>query len=177
MKLIHVSIFVFTLIIMSCDSDSATGLESQPGTGTEVGKKGADFTYTSLQGNEVSLSDYTGKVVLIYLFGNQCPSCLSSGSLTETDINQAFKETGEFQALGLDTWDNTSTIPSVQAFKDQTGITFPLLRQAGSMVQLYATTYDRLIVIDQEGIIQFKGTTAIPFEIDGAVSKIAELLQ
>lgn len=168
-------ILAATFMLLSCSS-ATMGNNENPTEGTEEGDKAPDFTYTSLAGDTITLSKFSGKVVMLYLFGNQCPTCNTTGDLTESKINQIYKGNG-FQAIGLDTWDNTSNHSTVAAFKSSTGITFPLCLQAGSMTDLYATTYDRLIVIDQQGVIRFKGQKPISFDVDNAANLIGELLK
>ncbi len=114
-----------------------------------VGDPAPDFSYQSLSGDTVRLSDYTGKVVFLFLFGNGCPSCKSIGNDTETRVQAVYGSRDDFQALGLDLWNSTSSVTSVTGFKSTTKISYPLLLKAGDMEQKYSTTYDRLLVIDQ----------------------------
>lgn len=145
------------------------------GYAQDVGHMAPDFTYTDLQGDRHSLSDYDGKVRVLFTLGNRCTSCLAIGNAIETDINQAFNSNLDFQMLGLDFWDATSSLATMRDFKQRTGITFPLLLQAGSAGSLYGISYDRLIVIDQQGIIQFKGTSLAANDMDSAIVVIQSL--
>ncbi|MCK4750955.1 MAG: T9SS type A sorting domain-containing protein, partial [Bacteroidales bacterium] len=122
------------------------------------------------------LSDYQGKVVFVFLFGNTCPTCLAAGPSVETDIHQAFKDSTRFAAIGLDTWNASSNESSVEGFKNSTGITFPLALKAGSVAAEYATTYDRLMVIDQAGILVHKGKIAASNDINNAIEAINQSL-
>jgi hypothetical protein len=76
----------------------------------------------------------------------------------------------------LDQWNSSSSESTVQAFKNLTGISFPLAIQAGDFSTLYQTTYDRLIIIDKEGIIRFKGTNLAGTDLNSAIQKLNELL-
>ena len=145
--------------------------------GQTVGQPAPNFTFSVLNGEFLSLSDFSGKVVFIFTFGNQCPSCIAIGNRTETDVNQVFSPTGEFQAIGMDTWDNSSSVTTVSEFKQLTGITYPLTLQSGSFEGLYQTTFDRVLVIDQTGILQYKGATLAAFTLDDAIDVIRSLLQ
>jgi peroxiredoxin len=141
-----------------------------------VGEEAPDFSFTSTSGETFTLSDHRGKVVFMFLFGNNCPSCRKAGELTESDIYDVFKDDPDFVAVGLDQWDNTSNLASVSTFKSRTGISYPLLIKAGSISTSYVTTYDRLLVIDKEGILRHKGTTLAINDIENAVSVIRENL-
>jgi methylmalonyl-CoA mutase len=60
--------------------------------------------------------------------------------------------------------------------KSQTGATFTLLQKASGTASSYKTTYDRLIIVDQEGKISFKGTNLVSSDMDAAISNINSLL-
>ncbi|MEO9886183.1 MAG: redoxin family protein [Balneola sp.] len=123
------------------------------------GEKAPDFTLTSLQNEQIKLSELEGKVVYIFFFGANCPHCRDNGPITEDDIYQNFKDNENFVALGLDTW-NTSAA-EVTNFKNITGITYSLLLNARqSLVDYYgnSSAYDRSVVIDKTGKIAYKGT-------------------
>lgn len=76
--------------------------------------------------------------------------------------------------MGLDQWNGNTS--AVQGFKDATNVTFPLLKNASSVASSYGTTYDRLLIIDKEGKIHFKGTQLANKDIDTVVTKVNALL-
>jgi peroxiredoxin len=141
-----------------------------------VGDQAPDFSYQNLMGDTVTLSDFKGKVVFLFLFGNGCPSCKSIGNDTETKVEDVYGSRDDFQALGLDMWNSTSNVANVTAFQSFTKISYPLLLKAGDMEQKYSTSYDRLIVIDQEGKIRHKGGTVVSSDLDNAITMIEALL-
>jgi peroxiredoxin len=143
--------------------------------GQNVGDDAPEFSYQSLTGDTVKLSDYQGKVVFLYLFGNGCPSCKSYGNDTETKVQEVYGNRDDFQALGLDLWNSSSSVTTVTAFQSITKITYPLLLKAGDMEQKYTTTYDRLLVIDQEGKLRHKGNTVVSNDLNNAISVIEDL--
>lgn len=148
-----------------------------PLTAQNVGDMAPDFTFTRLNGTDLSLSDYPGKIIFLYLLGNGCPFCLAVGNRTEVEVHQAFMGTGQVQAIGLDLWDSSSSTTTLGSFQQQTGITYPLCLMAGSMASLYQTTYDRAIVIDQNRIIRFKGNARVSNDLNDAVAVINSLLE
>ena len=77
--------------------------------------------------------------------------------------------------LGLDQWDGYEA--GVQSFKDNTGVTFPLLMQASGTASNYSTTYDRLIIVDQNGNIAYKDNTSSSSSMNAVVNKLDELLK
>ena len=141
----------------------------------DVGEAAPDFTLETLEGTSFTLSDYDGKVVFIFLFGYECPHCLANGNNTETGIYDKFKSDNNFVAIGVDTWNGNES--GVQSFKTATGISYPLCLNGSDLERTYATTYDRMIVIDREGIIRFKSTqNSIEEVVSTAASEIDTLL-
>jgi len=124
-----------------------------------VGELAPDFTLTSLENEQVKLSELRGEIVYIFFFGANCPHCRDNGPITESEIFQSFSDNENFVALGIDTW-NTSAA-SVNNFKNITGITYPLLLNGrSSLVDYYgnSSAYDRSVVIAANGTIAYKGT-------------------
>jgi len=124
--------------------------------GQGVGEPAPDFTLTTTDNSEFNLSENSGKVVFLFLFGYACPHCLANGNNTETGIYNIYKNNTDFVALGIDTWNGN--LSGVLNFISQTGITYPVALDGSAVQSLYSTTYDRIIVIDQGGIIRYKST-------------------
>ncbi len=144
--------------------------------GTNCGEAGPDFEVDLLDGGSFKLSDMRGKVVLIFFFGNTCPACQGAAPYVESEIYQEFMSNSNFAALGLDTWNSTSNVQSVGAFKGFTGLNFPLAIMAGQVASDYGSTYDRLLVIDQDGILVHKTQLGAKKDIPYAVAAIQEAL-
>jgi peroxiredoxin len=133
-----------------------------------------NFTLTSLDGASVNLTDFTNKVVVLFFFGNNCPSCKAAAASVESMLVTPFASKTDYMVLGLDQWNGNSA--SVLAFKTVTGVTFPLLLSASSVATQYSTTYDRIVVIDKARNIVFKGTQLASLDIAAAKAKVTELL-
>lgn len=142
--------------------------------GQNAGDPAPDFTFKDLSGEDITLSEKTGKVVMLFLFGNTCPFCIAAGPKVEADIYEQFKNNEHFEAYGLDLWNGSGS--QVESFMSKAGISFPLLLDAGSVSTLYKTTYDRIIVIDSKGNIKHKGSTSASNDISNAVNAITEAL-
>ena len=135
--------------------------------GQAVGTEAPDFDLNSLDDGQIKLSDYRGKVVYIFFFGYNWGSCLAFGSNAETEIHQKYKNQN-FQAIGIDVYNGTPAL--VQTYKQRTTSTFPLCLY-GSPVQVsHGVTRDYSEVIDQEGIIRYKGSGI-------AVSQIQNMIE
>ncbi|WP_430817374.1 peroxiredoxin family protein [Carboxylicivirga sp. RSCT41] len=133
-----------------------------------------DFSLTSLSGNTVSLADFDDKVLVMFFLGNSCPTCKAAAPKVQSDIADEYASDSNVAVIGLDQWDGTEA--SVQGFKNTTGVSFPLLLNASKVASDYKTTYDRLIVVNKDGNIVFKGTQGASKDIKAALAIIKDNL-
>ncbi len=156
---------------------------SRAATGLTPGATAPGFTKTEIGGATVSLSDYAGKVVVLFLFSPGCPYCQQDAPSVEANIFQYYNSTkpGQVAVLGLDVTDYPPN--SVLSFKNTYGITFPLLRQcsdvAGAYVQNEAVPFDNYVVINKQGIVRYHSALNWPHgsryhtnEIKGTVDSL-----
>jgi peroxiredoxin len=133
-----------------------------------------DFELNSVDGKTVKLADFSDKVVVLFFFGNNCPSCRAVAPDIEKELNLPYAGRTDYVIIGLDQWDGNSN--SVMSFKDNTMVSFPLLLNASSVARAYDTTYDRLLVIDKNGKIALKGRRGATNDVSIIKSKVDELL-
>lgn len=157
------------------DDQSSSNMSMDDGGTSDMNREPApDFTYTSLSGDEYTLSNFNGKVVYIFFFGANCPHCRDNGPATESTIYQPYKNDSNFVALGLDTWNTSAS--EVESFKEVTGISYPLLLNAReSLIDYYgdASKYDRSVVVSPNGNIAYKGTEFVNEDAE----KVAEVIK
>jgi len=176
--------FFALLLISSCTEDPVNETEDPPteeNTPPEQGNNPTEqedlaplFTLTSVTDTSVSLSAFENKVVVLFFFGNSCPTCLSAGPKIEEMLATPFSSNSDYAILGLDQWNGNKA--SVQAFKTSTGISFPLLLNASAVAADYKTTYDRIIVLNKSREVAFMGTKAAGNDIAAAKAKVTELV-
>jgi len=169
-----IATFLFGLLFAlgSCEKDEP-GTPDNPGTpGTTMA---AAFELKSLTGQTVKLSDFKDKVVVLFFFGNACPSCKAAAPSIQTMLQGTFGSNSSFALIGLDQWDGNAA--SVESFKTATGVTFPLLLMASSTAKAYSTTYDRLVVVDKSGNIVFSGKQLAGSDLGAVKSKVEMLLK
>jgi hypothetical protein len=84
----------------------------------------------------------------------------------EADIAQHYETNypGQVQVVGVDEWEGTAV--DVRGFKNQTGVTFPLLLNGtsaagGNFATLYGT-YDNYIVVNKQGIVRYHAALGWP---------------
>ncbi|MEY5048261.1 MAG: hypothetical protein RLZZ175_1620 [Bacteroidota bacterium] len=132
----------------------------------ETGEVAPAFSLKDLNGNTVQMSDYKGKVVLLFFLGNSCPSCKAVAPGIENTFVKGYANNSNFVLLGLDAWDGDKT--AVSAFKSSTSVTFPLLSEASEVAANYKVAYDRLVVVDKNGFVRFKGSQLASNDIGSA---------
>lgn len=164
------SVYILRMTIV-CVAMMVSGLVN----GQAVGTTAPDFTLSTDIGTEFTLSSQRGRIVFIFFFGYACPHCLENGNNTETGVYNLYKEDSDFVAIGVDTWNGTEA--GVASYKSSTGLTYPLCYDGSDLESLYSTTYDRMVVVDREGIIQYKSTAnATSNVVQEASSMINSLL-
>jgi len=117
----------------------------------EIGAQAPDFALRDLEGNEVRLSDYRGRTVLLTFWATWCGPCRLEMPTFEGRY-QELKDEG-FTVLGLN---YDEPVEDVSAFRDELGLSFPLLLDPGGSVQrLYRIRgYPSSIFIDPQGVVR-----------------------
>ncbi len=135
--------------------------EKAPSTAT-VGKAAPDFTLKDLDGKEVKLSSYKGKIVVLEWFNPGCPYVKKShtvGSLVDTAKKHSEKgvvwlaiNSGGPGLQGADLAANTEAAKTWS-------LAHPILRdETGAVGKLYgATNTPHMFVIDKKGVLQYAG--------------------
>lgn len=137
---------------VACHAPAAAGLNE--------GDLAPNFTKTDLNGVSHSLSNYLGKVVVLFLFGYNCPVCNAQGNAFETGVWQWAQSNhpGQVVVLGADVWNGS--VPQVHQFRINTGATYPLLLQAGDgpgneNLNVPYNEFDNYVVINKQGVIRY----------------------
>ena len=81
-----------------------------------------DFTVYDADGNEVKLSDWIGKPVIVYNWATWCPPCRSE----LPDFEEAYRTYGDMVVFAMVDVDTEETPEDVAAFMDMYGYTFPV---------------------------------------------------
>lgn len=113
-----------------------------------VGKEAPDFTLLNLDGEEVSLSDFRGKYVLINFWGTWCQWCEQE----MPDLQKVYDENEDLVVLAVNVMEEKS---DVEGYIKEHGYSFPVLLDADGNVALtylvsgYPTSY----FVDRDGIL------------------------
>jgi cytochrome c biogenesis protein CcmG, thiol:disulfide interchange protein DsbE len=128
-----------------------------------TGSVAPDFTVTALDGTEVSLSDYLGKVVLVNVWATWCPPCREEMPSMERLYQSLQGEDFEILAVSVDAPFGEQDVAGraggdLAAFAEEFGLTFPILHNPSGDIQLtYQTTgVPESFVIGRDGVIYKK---------------------
>jgi thiol-disulfide isomerase/thioredoxin len=153
-----------TFVLGGCTSDS--GIESGDGQGFVSGDGTArvlepaerqpapDVVGTTLTGDEVSLDDYAGEVVVLNVWGSWCAPCRAEAPALQEVYSENRKDGVSF--LGINTRDQDA---AAMAFEENFDITYPsLVDENGELLlafrdSLPASAIPSTLVVDREGRI------------------------
>jgi peroxiredoxin len=148
-------VLVAVVIVQAMEPEQQDNL---PGLG--IGTKAPDFELKTLSGENVKLSDYHGKKVMLNFWATWCAPCKEEMPDME-EFHQQYGKEIVILAVNIDPQFN------VEQFVTEMGITFPILLdekdEVNTMYQLLTipTTY----FIDEKGIIRNKYLTAMTQDI------------
>jgi thiol-disulfide isomerase/thioredoxin len=142
-----------------------------------AGSRAPDFSFPSITGGEMRLSDFDDKVVLVNIWATWCLPCREEMPSMQR-LYEAF-EGKDFEilavsvdaSLGQKNESSSYEGGDLAAFANEYGLSFPILHNAsGSMLQLYqATAVPESFVIAKGGLIYKK--VAGPTEWDLPVNQ------
>lgn len=144
------------------------------GTAQNVGGIAPDFSLQTLSDQNYTLSASRGDVILVFLVGYNCPLCIASAPTVKSEILDVFISNPKFQSVIIDTWDGSAS--AFQNFKNTTNLQGVYLQKGSKVATSWASTYDRLVVIDSEGKMVFKGNSAASSTTGGAKQAIETAL-
>ncbi len=133
MKNIAYGLGIFLIALLLYIGLMQEGAEHQ--TRVSTGDKAPDFTLKTLEGKEVRLSDYKGKVVLINFWASWCPPCRAEMPLFE-DVYKRYRDKG-FEILAISTDVNEE---AVHKFLKDIKVSFPILMDDGKVSEIYGIT-------------------------------------
>lgn len=131
------------------------------GEETEERNLAPDFTVYDKNGNEVHLSDYIGKPIVLNFWASWCGPC----QLEMPDFHEKYQELGEevhFLMINM-TDGSRETVESASEFVSEQGYTFPVFYDTESDAAMTYGTYSlpTTYFIDAEGYAVAQATGAI----------------
>jgi peroxiredoxin len=124
--------------------------------GLEEGNLAPEFSLFDLAGNEVRLSDYRGKKVLLNFWATWCPPCKAEMPYMQEYYEEYQKDGFEILAVNATVTENSTE--DVVKFVEENGLTFPIpmdeKNQVSSGYEIMA--YPTSFFIDSDGVIRSK---------------------
>ena len=137
-------------------TESTTDTQEQPSSEentTESNENSApDFTVTDAQGNNVKLSDFKGKPVVLNFWATWCYYC----KVEMPDFNEVYKENPDVQFLMVNaTGTNGETVDSAKSYIEQEKYEFPVFfdSQHDALKTYGVSSFPQTIFIDKDGNI------------------------
>ena len=141
------------LLIQACtpSSQAMQGGQQEAAVGINVGEIAPDFTLLDLDGNEVRLSEFQGRVVLVNFWATWCPPCRAEMPDIES-LYQEYKDKG-LVVIGIDIGEPEAT---VRQFVQRGGYSWTfVLDSTGTVAANYnIRAIPTSFFIDREGVIQ-----------------------
>ena len=141
--------------------------ESNAGTeeltiGLNVGNQAPDFELETLTGENVKLSDFRGKRVMINFWATWCPPCRA-----EMPDMEKFYHDKDVVVLAVNLTDTESSIDGIEDFTEEYNLTFPILMDTNlDVATLYGiqplpTSY----LVDSNGIVSNMAFGALNYDL------------
>ena len=150
------------------------GSQTQLFAGAEKGQQAPGFTLKDMQGQNVSLVDLKGKVVVLNFWATWCPPCREEMPSMEM-LYRKYKDQG-LVILAVNVEKNGPQV--VQSFLQRNPYSFPILLDETAEIQdLYRVfRFPETFIIDRQGIVVEKVTGAIDWTSGPAFKLISSLL-
>ena len=153
-------IMASVMMLSSCSAKQQTSEEANASVADEngfvvkVGDAAPDFTAKTIIGEEVRLSDYRGKVVMLQFTASWCRVCREEMPHIESEIWQKHKDNPNFVLLAID---RDEPIEKATHMVETIGITYPVALDPGAEIfskyALPEAGVTRNVLIDANGKI------------------------
>jgi peroxiredoxin len=152
------ALLIFALAAAGCDNSSVeSSTESSQALavlergGVKLGSQAPNFQLADLNGNELSLANYRGKVVLLNFWATWCGPCRVEMPAMQL-LYQDFDRT-DFEILAVST--DPQGMAVTRPFRDSLGLGFPILHDSDFRVGVMygARTLPMTFLLDRDGII------------------------
>lgn len=135
-------LFIFAMALLMLGACSQ-------GSAIEIGEKAPDFSLADIDGNTVSLSSFSGKVVILDFFASWCPPCKQEIP-DFIELEKTYADKG-FAMIGV----ALVSAGDAKEFAGRMGINYPILVDNGKASETYGPirSIPTTFIIDKSGKI------------------------
>jgi len=147
--LVSLAVVIALVLVSLLQNDSA--LESVKLTPTVTGIPAPEFTFPDINGRNISLSDYKGKVVLLNIWATWCPPCVYEMPSMQKLYNEFNGKNFKILAVSID----AAGVDVVAPFMKKHKLSFPaLMDPKGTIKTMYGVTgVPESYIVDKQGIL------------------------
>jgi thiol-disulfide isomerase/thioredoxin len=132
----------------------------------------ATIRFKDVNGNEVSLADFKGKVIFLNFWATWCPPCLAE----MPSINQFYEQFKGDKEVVFIMVDANSNFKKAQAYMDRKKYKLPVYAFASNIPKnIYKGSLPTTLVFDKKGRISFQGEGAANYSSKKFISFIEKL--
>lgn len=152
--LASVIILFYSLTASGCQKETETKASQAPRDNTTMqdnSSKAPDFTLSNISGEDVSLSDFKGKVIIVDFWATWCPPC-RKGIPDLISLKNEYKDKVEVIGISLDRENTKAGVPD---FVDRMGINYPVVYFNDKVINDFGgvNAIPTTFIIDQDGNI------------------------
>ena len=147
--------------------------EDQDASAENSVQQAPDFTVTDYDGEEVMLSDYFGKPIVVNFWASWCPPCKAE----MPDFEEAYKTHSEVQFLMVNMTGGRETLESAKEHVESQGYTFTVLfdTEYSAAYAYYVNSLPATYFIDAEGNLVAYATGMLDAEtMEKGIAMIAD---
>lgn len=147
-------LFLYTVTITGCQKENRAETNSSIKSSSALEgdeNRAPDFTLTNISGEDVSLADFKGKIVIVDFWATWCPPC-RRGIPDLISLQNEYK--GKVAVIGI-SLDRENTKAGVPDFVDKMGINYPVVYFNDKVIIDYGgvSAIPTTFIIDQKGNI------------------------
>ena len=155
------------------NGDGTASGEGQDASAENSVQQAPDFTVTDYDGEEVRLSDYFGKPIVVNFWASWCPPCKAE----MPDFEEAYKTHSEVQFLMVNMTGGRETLESAKEHVESQGYTFTVLfdTEYSAAYAYYVNSLPATYFIDAEGNLVAYATGMLDAEtLEKGIAMIAD---
>jgi peroxiredoxin len=147
--------WAFVLLLLIPLLPACGGSDSAAAAGIGQGNRAPNFQLKAMDGQDVSLEDYRGSVVLVNFWATWCPPCVEEVPALEATYRA--RQADGFVVLGVNFQESPEEI---KPFVEALDVTYPILLDTNGQVMktFRAAGLPVSLLIDREGVIQVRHT-------------------